>query len=240
MEFLDAQRLEALEAPVFRSRRPYPWVNPERLLTGAGYQRLLEALPDVAQFTPVFGGARKYGQQFHDRYALEYHSGLDVAPAWHEFVRELQGPAYARFVRRMLERRFFTLRFHWHYTPNGCSISPHCDSRTKFGSHVFYFNTEADWEPGWGGQTMILDDGGRLRRKSAPRFEDFDRAITAETLGNRSLLFAQGDRSWHGMRELRCPEHTMRKVFIVVVNDAVRTAARDFVRRVRGQPAKGY
>ena len=92
----------------------------------------------------------------------------------------------------MLGRRFFSLRFHWHYTPNGCSISPHCDSKTKFGSHIFYFNTAADWDPAWGGQTVLLDDGGRLTPKSAPRFEDFDRVITAETLGNRSLLFARG------------------------------------------------
>jgi hypothetical protein len=87
---------------------------------------------------------------------------------------------------------------------------------------------------------VILDDGGRLQRRSAPRFEDFDDAIAADTLGNRSLLFAQGEKSWHGMREIRCPAHAMRKVFIVVVNDAVRTVARDFVRRVRGQPVKGY
>lgn len=240
MRYLDAEQLDAIDAPAFRSRGPYPWVNPEGLLTSAGYQRLLETLPEVSLFTPVFGGTRKHGQQFHDRYALEYQPGLAVAGPWHELVRELRSPAYARFLRRMLRRRFFSLRFHWHYTPNGCSISPHCDSPTKFASHIFYFNTTADWDAAWGGQTMILDDGRRLRRKSAPQFGDFDRAITAETLGNRSLLFAQGERSWHGMRPIQCPEHAMRRVFIVVVNDAVRTTARDFVRHLRGQAAKGY
>jgi hypothetical protein len=155
-------------------------------------------------------------------------------------VRELQGPAYTRFLQRVLARRFFTLRFHWHYTPNGCSISPHCDSKTKFGSHIFYFNTAADWDPAWGGQTVLLDDGGRLQPKSAPAFADFDRAITAETLGNRSLLFARGAQSWHGMHEIHCPEHAMRKVFIVGIHAAVRTAARDFMRQVLGQPSKGY
>ena len=240
MEYLAAERLDAVDASAFRSRTPYPWVNPEGLLTAAGYQRLLETLPDVSLFTPMFGVVRKHGQQSHDRYGLEYSPDLAVAAPWHEFVRELQGPVYTRFVQRMLNRRFFSLRFHWHYTPNGCSISPHCDSKTKFGSHIFYFNRTAEWDPAWGGQTMLLDDGGRFKTNSAPRFEDFDRAITAETLGNRSLLFARGEQSWHGMREIHCPEHAMRRVFIVVINDAVRTTARGFVRRLMGQPAQGY
>jgi len=240
MEYLDAERLDAIDASAFRSCSPYPWVNPEGLLTAAGYQRLMDTLPDVSQFTPVFGLARKHGQRPHDRYALEYHRGLALAAPWRDLIRELQGPVYARFLRRMLDHRFFTLRFHWHYAPDGCSISPHCDSKTKFASHIFYFNTAADWDPAWGGQTVLLDDGQRFSPKSAPEFEDFDRAITAETLGNRSLLFARRDRSWHGMHPIHCPEHAMRKVFIVVVNDAVRTTARGFVRRLRGQSVEGY
>jgi hypothetical protein len=240
MQYLDAARLDAIDVSSFRRNTPYPWANPEALLRPAAYQRLLETLPDVAQLTPMFNVTRKHGQQPHDRYALEYHRGLDVAPCWHELVRELQGPAYTRFLQRLLARRFFTLRFHWHYTPTGCSISPHCDSKTKFGSHIFYFNTAADWDSAWGGQTVLLDDGGRLQPRSAPAFDDFDRAVTAETVGNRSLLFARGAQSWHGMREIHCPEHAMRKVFIVVINAAVRTAARDFVRHVLGQPSKSY
>jgi hypothetical protein len=35
-------------------------------------------------------------------------------------------------------------------------------------------------------------------------------------LGNRSPLFARKEHSWHGVREIRCPEGHMRKVFIVV------------------------
>jgi hypothetical protein len=57
-------------------------------------------------------------------------------------------------------------------------VSPHCDSPKKLGSHIFYLNTKEDWDPSWGGETLILDDGGRLptlragfdrfRRRSAP------------------------------------------------------------------------
>jgi hypothetical protein len=240
LQYLDADRLAAADARAFQTRRPYPWANPEGLLSEAGYQRLLGALPDVGLFARLFGVVRKHGQQSHDRYGLEYDRALPVAPAWHEFVRELQGPTYTSFLRRMLNRRFFSVRFHWHYTPNGCSISPHCDSKTKYASHIFYFNTAADWDPTWGGQTIILDDGGRFPPKSAPRLDQFERAITADALGNRSLLFARGAQSWHGMHDIHCPEQAMRKVFIVVVNDAVRTTARNFVRHLRGQAAESY
>ena len=238
--YLDTERLDAIDARTFQSRRPYPWVNPADLLTPEGYQRLYDTLPDVGLFTPVFGAVRKHGQQSHDRYGLAYRRDLDVGAPWHDFVRELHGPIYRRFLSRMLNRRFFILRLHWHYTPNGCSISPHCDSKTKFGSHIFYFNTPADWDPAWGGQTLILDDGGRFTPRSAPRFEDFERAMTADTMGNRSLLFARGAQSWHGMRDIHCPEQAMRRVFIVVITAAVRTTARDFVRQLRGQAAKSY
>ena len=240
MQYLDSERLETIDAKAFQACRPYPWVNPAGLLSAAGYQRLLETLPDVSQFTPTFGVIRKHGQLGHDRYALEYHKDLTVAAPWHEFVRELRSPPYMRFLRRMLGRRFFGFSLHWHYAPNGCSISPHCDSNTKFGSHIFYFNTTADWEPAWGGQTVILDDKGRLSRQSAPKFEDFDRVITAETLGNRSLLFMRREQSWHGMREIHCPEHAMRRVFIVVVTDLLRLAPRDLVRRLLGRQKQGY
>jgi hypothetical protein len=240
MEYLDRERLEAIDGAAFQAQRPYPWVNPAAVLTAAGYQRLLETLPDVSLFAPMFGVTRKHGQQSHDRYALEYDPSLAVPAPWHEFVRELHGVVYTRFLRRMLRRRFFALRCHWHYTPNGCSISPHCDSNVKLGSHIFYFNTAADWDPAWGGQTVILDDGGQFRRKSAPSFDSFERIITAETLGNYSLLFMRRERSWHGMREIHCPEPAMRRVFIVVVNDVLRAAPRDLARRLLGQPAQSY
>jgi hypothetical protein len=67
---------------------------------------------------------------------------------------------------------------------------------------------------------VILDDGGRFSARSAPAFEDFDAVESSQTLGNRSLLFARNGNSWHGVRELRCPQGTLRKVFIVVIERA--------------------
>lgn len=218
LQFLDEGALAAQDAAEFRARSPYPWLNPAGLLRDEAFETLRRTAPPLELFQPVFGVERAHGQRSHDRYVLEYGEGLAVSPEWHAFVRELRGPIYMRFLRRMTGLRWIRLSFHWHYTPSGCSVSPHCDNRRKIGSHIFYLNTAADWDPSWGGQTVILDDGGRFSRRSAPDFEDFDRVLEGESLGNRSLLFARRANSWHGVREIRCPPGMLRKVFIVVLN----------------------
>lgn len=237
MTYLDLQRLNAINPVAFQSQTPYPWINPEGLLTEVGYHRLLETLPDVTLFTPLFGGNRVYGQQSHDRFSLEYRDDLDVADSWKEFVAELRGKDYQDFLRRMLGVRSFELLFLWHYTPHSSSVSPHCDSKRKLGSHIFYFNTDQDWDPAWGGETLLLDDGGGFNRKSAPHFDDFQRVTATEALGNRSLLFARTEHSWHGVREIRCSEGHLRKIFIVVIN---RYTPVDRFQRFFGKSPKGY
>lgn len=236
MTYLDMERLNAIDPVAFQSQNPYPWANPEGLLTEAGYHRLRETLPDVTLFT-LLREKRKYGQQSHDRFSLNYHDNLDIAQPWKEFVAELRGKDYQDFLRRLFGARSFELLPHWHYTPRGCSVSPHCDARHKLGSHIFYFNTAQDWNPAWGGETLILDDGGRFHYRSAPRFEDFERSTAAESLGNRSLLFAKKTHSWHGIRELQCPPGSLRKVFIVVVN---RYTPVDRIQRFFGKSPRGY
>ena len=42
--------------------------------------------------------------------------------------------------------------------------------------------------------------------------------LASETLGNHSLLFQRRGHSWHGVREIRCPQVRYRKIFIVVLN----------------------
>ncbi|TVS14322.1 MAG: hypothetical protein EA417_15280 [Gammaproteobacteria bacterium] len=218
MQFIDRSRLDSIEADSFRARKPYPWTNPAGLLRSDAYEQLRCDLPPVSAFNVRFGKKRRHGQRPHDRYVLEYQDDLDIADSWHEFVAELRAPAYQDWVADMLGARRFFLTFHWHYTPNGCSVSPHCDAPRKLGSHIFYFNNEDDWRPEWGGQTVILDDGGRFSSRRAPVFEDFDREYEASALGNQSLFFGRNGNSWHGVREIRCPEDRLRKVFIVVVN----------------------
>ena len=152
--YLDLERMHQIDPIAFRSREPYPWINPERLLTDEGYLRLLDSLPDVSLFGRSFGIKRAHGQQSHDRFALEYNDNLDVARPWKEFVAELRGKDYRAFLRRLIGVRSLELSFHWHYTPNGCSVSPHCDAKHKLGSHIFYFNTFQDWDPAWGGAAL--------------------------------------------------------------------------------------
>ncbi len=218
MHYLDFERLERIDPEAFRAQKPYPWVNPEGLVTEEGFRRLCETLPDVAIFEKVFAVARKHGQKPHDRYALEFREDLPLSEPWRHFLAEVRSRRYRDDLCRLLGVRRLALDFHWHYTPNGCSVSPHCDSTRKLGSHIFYFNTRDDWDPDWGGETLILDDHGRFDRRSAPRLEEFEPAIPSEAIGNRSLLFGRKANSWHAVREIRCPEDRMRKVFIVVIN----------------------
>jgi hypothetical protein len=215
---LDPQRLAAVDPVRFRATQPYPWVGLDGPLTDAGYASLRALLPPLQIMQASFGRRRAHGQHPHDRYVLEYTENLPVAEPWHRLVAEFEADPYRSWLAELFGTRRIRLNFHWHYTPNGCSVSPHCDARHKLGSHIFYFNTAQDWEPAWGGETLILDDGGRLRRNSAPGFADFARSHSAPALGNRSLLFRRQGNSWHGVKPIDCPPGMLRKVFIVVIN----------------------
>jgi len=218
MKYLDLELLDSLNDKEFQTQYPFPWINPEAAITADGHRRLVESLPDVSLFKKSFGYKRKHGQCAHDRYVLEYEKGLPVKAAWQEFIAELRGPEYHDFVSRMLGISRFDLNFHWHYATGGCSVSPHLDAARKYGSQVFYFNTAADWDPSWGGQTVVLSDRNCNRRKPNPEFEDLESVATSQAIGNYSLLFQRGAHSWHGVRALDCPTGSMRKIFIVVIN----------------------
>ena len=238
MQYLDYALLESIDPLRYQRTRPFPWIGLEGALTDEGYRALLAALPPVSQFEKDFGYARKHGQQSHDRYSLEWSPELDpqLPKPWVEFIHECRGERYRELLCNLYDAVACEFRFHWHYTPRGCSVSPHCDSPKKLGSHIFYFNTPDDWDPGWGGETVILDDSGRLSPRSAPRFEDFPPPIRAQSLGNRSMIFSRTPHAWHGVEEIRCPEDRMRKVFIAVVNKA--SPRTRFLRRIHRAVAR--
>jgi hypothetical protein len=226
---LDPERLGSVDPSWFRRRRPYPWVDIPGLLTDEAFARLRAGLPELQQMQSSFGRKRAHGQSPHDRYVLDYSDALPVADAWHELVEALEGPVYRQWLGGLLGTHQFRLNFHWHYTPRGCSVSPHCDARHKLGSHIFYLNTEGDWDASWGGETLVLDDEGRFRRSSAPGFGDFPHRYPSPCIGNRSLLFQRRGNSWHGVEPLRCPDGDhLRKVFIAVIS------TRGLVGRLRG------
>ena len=159
---------------------------------------------------------------------------------WREFIAELFGKYYASFLRRMLAlkpRKHFELTMDWYYAWEGCSVSPHCDARRKWGTHIFYFDTEEDWHSSWGGHVLIMDDGGRYKRHSGPAFDDLEVAATIDPRGNGSLLFHPTDHSWHGVRPLGCPPGKLRKLFLVTVSIP---NFQVLWRRVRGKDPDGF
>ncbi len=236
--YLNTPVLDAIETANFQQRDPFPWVNPQYFVAPERYRELLEHMPDISQFRPFFGKQRKHGQGSHDRYVLDYEDGMELHDSWQTFVDELRGPAYRDFVCRLLGVSDVRFRFHWHFTPDGGEVSPHCDSKGKIGSQIFYLNTEQDWSQDWGGETVVLDDGGRITPENAPAFEDFDAEYPAETADNRSLIFGRRGNSWHGVRRINCPEGHYRKVFIVVFEEhrPLKMAMKKLKRLVTGQP----
>ncbi len=220
MKYIDLNTLNNIDTDAFRAVNPFPWINPQGFLTDQGLQALTDNMPDVSLFESRFGYNRKNNQTGHSRYSLEYEDGLAIAPEWEAFIQELLSPEYRELVSRLMGTRHIRLRMHWHYTPSGCDVSPHCDSQVKLGSQIFYMNTRDDWDADWGGQTVILDDHGRFATKSNPAFADFDREWVAETMDNRSIIFGRKGNSWHGVKAINAPEGKLRKVFILVYEDA--------------------
>lgn len=220
MQYLDPARLEQISARDFQDRQPYPWADIPNSLTPEGFETLRQALPDVAEdgFQKMVGVKRAYGQAPHNRYILHYYPGLKLAPPWRDFIAELHGSVYQSFLRRMLGPHKFILTMEWYYAWNGCAVSPHCDAARKLATHIFYFNTEDDWSPDWGGQILILDSERKYPAHSAPDFSDLRVAAALEPWRNESLLFQRTPHSWHGVRPLQCPQGQLRKLFLITVN----------------------
>ena len=215
--YLDFELLESIEPELFRAQKPFPWLSPQNLVRPEGWSELERDLPHLEDFDRRFGEERRGGQEPHDRFSLEYSDDVEVAESWRRFIGELRGDRYRDHICRLFGVKKVEFRFHWHYTPPGCFVSPHVDAIREYGSHIFYFNSP-DWRPEWGGQTLILDDRRQLARDSAPALEDFAQIIPSECDGSRSLLFQGRDHGWHSAREVTCPEGFMRRVFIVVIN----------------------
>ena len=220
MKYLNLDMLQSIDASAFKNASPFPWVNPQGFLTEDGFEKLTGNMPALSLFEKSFGYARNYNQPSHDRYILEYQKDTPLPGPWQDLVKEIQGKEYRHLIKKMFGTRFFKIRLYWHYTPQKCAVSPHCDSSIKLGTQLFYMNTSADWDPQWGGQTVILDDNGKFERTSNHDFDDFDREIVAQTMGNRSFIFGRNGNSWHGVRPITAPEGKLRQVFIVVFEDA--------------------
>lgn len=244
MTVLNIERLAEVstQSAAFLGRKPFPWAGLQGMLDGDAFGRLCAELPDQSLFEQEFGKKRAHGQKSHDRYALQYSPRLDSAlsPTWRAFIRELHDAPYQNFWRRtfgLAPGERFVLSMHWHHAPSGASVSPHTDARRKIGSHIFYFNTENDWDPAWGGQTVVLDDDGRYPAHTEPPEGALQPVAKSEILGNRSFIFKRTEHSWHAVEPIACPPDRLRKVFIVVANYV---NAQVLWRRLRGKDPDGY
>jgi len=236
MQYLNLERMRQVDPETFRARCPFPWTNVQGLINDDRFLQLCDTLPDISVFARHSSRTGGYG----DLHALQYWPGLEIAQPWRDFIAELQQGEYQDFLRRLFglsPRQRIELTMHWHFEGPGFSISPHVDARRKMGSHIFYLNREADWDPRWGGQTLVLDDGGRFPATARPGFEDLQQVAASEILGNQSFIFQRNEHSWHGVRPLECPPGRLRKVFIVVVN---RINLQVLWRRLRGKDPDGY
>ena len=162
LQYLNPAVRDSIEPVAFETQKPFPWINPQYFIKDERYPELLANMPDIAQFRAFFGKQRKHGQASHDRYTLDYVDGMALAAPWAQLIAELRGDSYRKFICKLLGVNRVRFRFHWHYTPDGGEVSPHCDSKGKIGSQIFYLNTVDDWQWDWGGETVVLDDGGRF------------------------------------------------------------------------------
>jgi hypothetical protein len=218
MQYINFEKLESITHDQFWATEPYPFANEQGMLTEEGFDALLHNMPDIDLFFHNVGKERRAGQTPHDRYSLEYTPDTNVPKPWQEFIGELCSDRYRNNICRLFGVKKIEFRFHWHYTPTGCWVSPHTDSAREHGSHLFYFNSKEDWDPSWGGDTLVLDDGGKLDYNSAPGLEEFKGEIACESIGNYSALMKRTDHAWHAVRPITCPEGELRKIFILVVN----------------------
>jgi hypothetical protein len=218
--------LDDLQKERFASAEPYPWLA----LSGCLHQEAFDALrcnfPQRQLFARHQGIAPAGILRAHDRWHLAYDPtgtlqiragcarSTDLPPAWQAFIAALTGREYQSWVRRLFGVRHLKTRFAWHLAGAGDEVSPHLDAPKKLGTHLFYFNTTADWNPDWGGATLLL---GRPRHGvSQPDFADFASVVSAPFLDNHSLLFMNGPNAWHGVETLRPPPGHLRRLFTVV------------------------
>jgi hypothetical protein len=256
--FLNHSVVRGTSPESFAQQQPFPNFAFQDFLSADGFAQLNQAFPPLSAFEKHVGLVRANGQRSHDRYYLAYeesiyhrqdkgHYGLkgdtgtithDALPeVWQSFMDELtQDGEYREFMEDMLGARGLDMRFAWHVGTVGSEVSPHRDALDKVGTHIFYFNTSADWQPEWGGSILSL--GGKKVPQLNPDFEDFQTELAVDIRDNRSYLFKNTETAWHGVRALACPEGSYRRLFNVIFETpkvASRTARlRQRVRRWLG------
>jgi hypothetical protein len=225
--FIDHTVLASFPVQSFESTAPFPWWSFEGFLTPAGFEALYEQFPSLSLFERHRGAKRAHGQRPHDRYYLAYESSIyhegaqgvarrtDLPAAWQAFMAELEGDDHYRSViSAALGLSDYEARYAWHVGTTGSEVSPHLDAPEKSGTHILYFNRAGDWEPSWGGRTVVL--AGRATTAMNPDFDQFATSTAVDILDNRSFLFKNTPDAWHGVQALTCPSDARRRLFNVI------------------------
>ena len=236
-EFFDDAVLDSLSLDEFRATKPFPWHHFTGALRPDAFAQLLADYPPLELFQWHQGLSGQYYSRPHDRWFLEYHpegpsargqaQKADLPAVWQRFLDELErdDSAYRRHMLHWLGiEREIELRLTWHLGVTGSEVSPHIDTDKKVGTHIFYFNTTDDWDAAWGGNLLVLDPGEQGGRDHD--FDDFRLEAEIDLLGNRSFLFKNDHRAWHGVRPLQCPDGHYRRLFNVVYEKPARTERR--------------
>jgi hypothetical protein len=226
--FIDYELLRTFDADGSKNRAPFPWHNLRGFLTAEGFRALYDAFPPLELFEYHNNIRRAHGQRPHNRYYLAYENSNyrkdtesggvrhDQLPApWQRFMDELEtSDAYDDFVGRALGVPAFITRYAWHVGSQGSEVSPHVDASEKLGTHILYFNRSDEWNPEWGGATLVL--GGKKTKSMNPDFSDFDTRDEARIVDNHSFLFRNTPDAWHGASALTCPPGSYRRLFNVI------------------------
>ncbi len=227
--FLNYPLMKSFDFHSFQTKSPFPWSNIHGVLTGEGFHSLWESFPSLELFEHHLNIKRLHGQRPHNRYYLAYESSIyhkensqkgtiqlnELPLPWQSFLHELESNSdFRRFIKKALNVSEYTVRYAWHVGFENCEVSPHVDATEKIGTHIFYFNTENDWDVDWGGSTLVLDEM-KVNRLN-PDFEDFSIAIPTKILDNHSFLFKNTPTAWHGVRPLDCPPEKYRRLFNVI------------------------
>ncbi len=228
--FINYKFIQSFNKHSFIQNEPFPWYGFPDFLTSEGFQQLCQDFPSLELFEKHEGLERVYGQRPHNRYYLAYETSIynqldrqdkgvvryqELPESWQMFMDELEtSQDYRDFIKSLFEVADFQIRYAWHIGVANSEVSPHRDGEQKIGTHIFYFNTSDDWEPAWGGSTLVL--GGKLTETMHPDFSDFTTVKPTQLVDNHSFLFKNTPDAWHGVKPLTCPEGKYRRLFNVI------------------------
>lgn len=228
---IDPDCLADLTADKFNAVTPFPWVHFDGFIAPETFAELHRNFPSLDLFAWHQEMPRRDGQRPHNRYYLAYEASIytkfghknkgvvrhdDLPEVWQRFIEVLnESAAYRDFIARLLGVSDFDIRYAWHIGVTHSEVSPHTDSRKKLGTHIFYFNTDDDWDITWGGEILVLE--GKLTTAANPDFDAFSKAHAVPLLNNQSFFFKNTSNGWHGVKALTCPEGRYRRLFNVIV-----------------------